>query len=44
MLAGGDVDIATFQGNDSWLPPIPATFVVGGEGKVTAKNANVYNC
>jgi hypothetical protein len=44
MLAGGDADIATFQGNDSWLLPIPATFVVGREGKVTAKNANVQNC
>jgi hypothetical protein len=44
MLAGGDADIATFQGDDSWLLQIPATFVVGREGKVTAKNANVRNC
>ena len=26
-----------YQGNDSWMLPIPATFVVGQEGRVTAR-------
>jgi peroxiredoxin len=37
MLGGGGSDIATFQGNDSWVLPIPATFVVGRDGKVTVR-------
>ena len=41
VLAGDDAD--TFQGNDPLLLSIPATFVVGREGKVTAKKANVQN-
>jgi peroxiredoxin len=27
-------DIASFQGNDAWLLPIPATFVVGRDGRI----------
>jgi peroxiredoxin len=30
-------DIPSFQGNDSWILPIPATFVVGRDGIVTAR-------
>ena len=30
-------DIPRFQGNDSWILPIPATFVVGSDGIVTAR-------
>jgi peroxiredoxin len=30
-------DIPDFQGNDSWLLPIPATFVVGPDGRVKAR-------
>ena len=30
-------DIPRFQGNDSWILPIPATFVVGRDGIVTAR-------
>ena len=30
-------DIPSFQGNDSWILPIPATFVVGRYGIVTAR-------
>ena len=37
MMLDADYDVANFQGNDSWLLPIPATFVVGRDGKVTAK-------
>jgi peroxiredoxin len=36
MLAGSR-DIPTFQGNDFWLLPIPATFVVGTDGIVKAR-------
>ena len=27
-------DIASFQGNDAWLLPIPATFIVGRDGRI----------
>jgi peroxiredoxin len=30
-------DIASFQGNESWILPIPATFVVGRDGLVQAR-------
>ncbi len=36
MKAGG-FDIAPYQGNDTWMLPIPATFVVGGDGLVKAR-------
>jgi peroxiredoxin len=26
-----------YQGNDSWMLPIPATFVVGKDGRVKAR-------
>jgi peroxiredoxin len=26
-----------FQGNDSWMLPIPATFVVGADGRIKAR-------
>jgi peroxiredoxin len=32
-----DRDIAKFQGNDSWLLPIPATFIVGRSGRIGAR-------
>jgi peroxiredoxin len=32
-----DRDIATFQGNDSWVLPIPATFIVGRDGEIKAR-------
>ena len=32
-----DRDIAKFQGNDSWMLPIPATFVVGRSGRIGAR-------
>jgi peroxiredoxin len=37
MRAGG-FDIAPFQGNESWMLPIPATFVVGPDGVVKARH------
>ena len=36
MTAGG-VDIAPFQGNETWMLPVPATYIVGQDGLVTAR-------
>ena len=36
MTAGG-FDITPFQNNETWMLPIPATFVVGQDGKVMAR-------
>jgi peroxiredoxin len=36
MLAGRQ-DIPSFQGNNSWMLPIPATFVVGTDGLIKAR-------
>jgi peroxiredoxin len=30
-------DLAAFQGNDSWMLPIPATFVLGRDGTIAAR-------
>ena len=32
-----DRDIAKFQGNESWILPVPATFVVGPSGRISAR-------
>jgi peroxiredoxin len=37
MMLDAGRDLPKFQGNDSWLLPIPATFVIGRDGKVTAR-------
>jgi peroxiredoxin len=37
MLGDRIGDIAAFQGNEMWTLPIPATFVVGRDGKITAR-------
>jgi peroxiredoxin len=39
MLAR-DVNPAVSQGNDSWFVPVPATFVVGKDGKVVARHVD----
>jgi len=31
------LDLPTFQGNNSWMLPIPATFVVGRDGLIRAR-------
>jgi peroxiredoxin len=31
------LDLSTFQGNSSWMLPIPATFVVGRDGLIRAR-------
>ena len=33
----GRLDLPTFQGNNSWMLPIPATFVVGRDGLIRAR-------
>jgi hypothetical protein len=33
----GRRDLPTFQGNSSWMLPIPATFVVGRDGLIKAR-------
>jgi len=33
----GHRDLPTFQGNNSWMLPIPATFVVGRDGTIKAR-------
>jgi peroxiredoxin len=37
MRAGG-FDIAPYQGNESWMLPIPATFIIGQDGIVRARH------
>ena len=37
MLAERSRDLPRFQGNDAWMLPIPATFVVGRDGIVKAR-------
>ena len=37
MIAAAGWDIPAYQGNDSWILPIPATFVVGSDGIVKAR-------
>jgi peroxiredoxin len=35
-----DVDISPYQGNESWMLPIPATFVIGQNGIVKARHVD----
>ena len=37
LISNSGRDVAKFQGNDAWMVPIPATFVVGRDGKVVAR-------
>jgi len=37
MISAAGWDIPNYQGNTSWMLPIPATFVVGKDGKVKAR-------
>jgi peroxiredoxin len=37
MLENPDWHISSFQGNDSWMLPVPATFVVDRDGIITAR-------
>ena len=37
MMKAGGFDIAQYQGNETWMLPIPATFVIGSDGLVKAR-------
>lgn len=37
MIAAAGWNLPDFQGNDAWILPIPATFVVGTDGRVAAR-------
>ena len=37
LMKGHGWDIAPFQGNESWIMPIPATFIVGRDGVIVAR-------
>jgi len=37
MMTALKQDLPRFQGNDSWMLPIPATFVVGRDGRIKAR-------
>ena len=37
MISSAGWDIPNYQGNTSWMLPIPATFVVGKDGKVKSR-------
>lgn len=37
MIAKAGWDIPTYQGNATWMLPIPATFVIGTDGIITAR-------
>ena len=37
MISAAGWDIPSYQGNTSWMLPIPATFVVGQDGRVKAR-------
>ena len=36
-LSSAGVDLVRYQGNDAWMLPIPATFVVGADGVVLSR-------
>jgi peroxiredoxin len=37
IYAKSGYDLPRYQGNDAWMVPIPATFVVGRDGKIVAR-------
>jgi peroxiredoxin len=37
MMMDRRQDVSAYQGNDSWMLPIPATFVVGQDGRIKAR-------
>ena len=37
MIGSAGLDLPSYQGNDAWMVPIPATFVVGTDGRIRAR-------
>ncbi len=40
LIAGAGWDVPSYQGNSTWMLPIPATFVVGTDGRIVARNVD----
>ena len=40
LIAGAGWDVPSYQGNSAWMLPIPATFVVGTDGRIVARNVD----
>jgi peroxiredoxin len=40
LIAGAGWDIPAYQGNDAWILPIPAVFVLDREGVIVARHVN----
>jgi peroxiredoxin len=38
LIAAAGCDVPAYQGNDAWMLPIPATFVVGTDGLIKARH------
>lgn len=39
-LSAGGLDLVQFQGNRTWMLPVPATFVVGRDGLISARHVD----
>jgi hypothetical protein len=37
LMSRAGWDVSRWQGSDTWLLPLPATFVVGSDGEVKAR-------
>ena len=40
LMPKAGVDLPLYQGNESWMLPIPATFVVGTDGVIKARHVD----
>lgn len=40
FIRGAGIEVPRYQGNDGWLLPIPATFVVGQDGIIVARHVD----
>lgn len=40
LISGAGWDIPSYQGNDAWILPIPAVFVLGRDGFIAARHVN----
>lgn len=40
FIHGAGIEVPRYQGNDGWLLPIPATFVVGQDGCIAARHVD----
>ncbi|MGQ0673767.1 MAG: peroxiredoxin-like family protein [Hyphomicrobium sp.] len=40
LMAGRGLQLTEFQGNDGWFVPLPATFVIAGDGTVVSRHVD----